>query len=108
MTARAGPQSVAVATAGVHVTVVENEKVLYVQEHQTLHHLDPVGALVWDCLEPAASLEEIATDLAAVTDSDAVSVLADIVPMIDQLVSAGALVLADEPRGDVKDLRSDT
>jgi hypothetical protein len=38
----------------VHVVTLDDEKVVFVPGPATLHHLDAIGALVWECLTPPA------------------------------------------------------
>jgi hypothetical protein len=75
-----------------HVTDLDGEKVLYVPARQTLHHLDQTASLVWDCLSPAATVDEVATDLALAFAMDKPTMLSDIIDAVTVLVDAGALL----------------
>lgn len=94
MTARLGPDAVVVPAEGVHVTVVEDEKVLYLPHDASLRHLDRAAALVWDCLAPPAPVSDIVADLAAVFEADQDVVAADVDALLGGLVDGGALVVA--------------
>jgi hypothetical protein len=75
----------------VHEVALGDEKVLYVPESESLQHLDPLATLVWDCLRPPAPVADIAADLAEAFGADPALVTADVVALLQGLVSAGAL-----------------
>jgi hypothetical protein len=87
----------------VHVVALDDEKILFVPGGDTLHRLDAVAALVWDCLLPPAPLAEIVADLAAAFGGESARIAADVLTLTDELRTAGALVEA----GDVEDVRLD-
>jgi hypothetical protein len=84
--------SVVVHAPDTHVTDLDGEKVLYVPARQTLHQLDQTASLVWDCLSAAATLDEVATDLAVAFAMDKPTMLSDIIVAMTVLVDAGALI----------------
>ena len=47
---------------------------------------------MWDCLSPASTLDEVATDLAEAFAVDQATVLRDILAAVTVLVDAGALI----------------
>jgi hypothetical protein len=79
----------------VYVKTLDQEKVLYVGDRDSLQHLDRTAALVWDCLDPPARLGDIIEDLAQVFQADAVTVRDDVVTLLTRLLDEGAVVLAD-------------
>jgi hypothetical protein len=83
--------SVLCCVPDVHVIALDDEKVLYVPDSETLQHLDPLATVVWDCLRPPAPVQDIAADLADVFGADPALVTADVVALLDRLVSSGAL-----------------
>lgn len=87
----------------VHVVRLDDEKILFVPGGDTLHRLDPVAALVWDCLLPPAPLGEIVADLADAFGGNADQIAGDVLALAEELHAAGALV----ETGDVEDVPRD-
>ncbi len=96
-------ESVLVPSPDVHVVSLDDEKILFVPGADTLHRLDPVAALVWDCLLPPAPLGEIIADLADAFGGDATQIKPDVLALAEELQAAGALVEA----ADVEDVLRD-
>ena len=95
--------SVLVPRPDVHVVLLDDEKILFLPEADTLHRLDPVAALVWDCLLPPAPLGEIVADLVDAFGGDAAQIEADVLALAVDLQAAGALLEAT----DVEDVLHD-
>jgi len=72
MTRREAIHGSAVVQPDPHVAWIEidGEGVLFDERSGALHVLNPMGMLLWQCLDGSATLSEIAADCAAVFDVD--------------------------------------
>lgn len=70
---------------------LDGEAVIYDDANRRLHRLNAPATILWNCLDGAASLRQIAGDIAETLGADATSVLSDIVTVAKQLVAEGLL-----------------
>jgi hypothetical protein len=93
--------STVIPTPGVYVTSIDGEKVLYVPEGGTLHHLNQPASLIWDCLLPAAPICEIVRDLSEILTVDQPVIEKDVLDVLGRLFADGALVVAPSDVGEL-------
>ncbi|MGH6998029.1 MAG: PqqD family protein [Phenylobacterium sp.] len=70
---------------------LEGEAVLYDEATETVHRLNPTAALAWACFDGSATIDELASDMAAVFGADEASVQADLVVLCRRLGGLGLL-----------------
>lgn len=70
---------------------LDGETILYDEDSGGLHVLNPTATLVWRCLDGAASLGELADDIAAALGADPVAVGRDMLALAQQLDDEGLL-----------------
>jgi PqqD family protein of HPr-rel-A system len=63
--------------------------VLYNDEASLVHHLNPQASLVWQICDGEASVQEIATDIAAEFETDESEVLGQVRTLIAELDALG-------------------
>ena len=78
---------------------VDGEVVLLDGSTGTLRNLDPVGGVVWSCLDAPGTIDEIVSDLCSEFGADRDTVRADVIELMRTLGREGLLrgVSADEP-----------
>ncbi|MHB1739506.1 MAG: PqqD family protein [Actinomycetes bacterium] len=76
---------------GVAWVEVEGEVVAYDPATSTTHILDPIGAIVWQCLDGESTLAEIVTDLAEAFAAPYDKVLGDVNELLVGLRAAGVV-----------------
>jgi len=81
---------------GVESVIVDGQAVLYDEAAKVLHVLDPIGTVVWQCLDGSGTLGEIEADLADVYQMPIKQVRTDVRRLIRQLEK---LELVDGARG---------
>jgi hypothetical protein len=72
-----------------------HEAVVFCFPTTTVHRLDPIGSLIWQCLDGATTVDELTLDLADAFATDRAAVAADVVGLLEKLIDAGAVVLSD-------------
>lgn len=70
---------------------IDGESVLFDGASGSLHLLDPVGAIVWSCLDGSATLDELTTDLSDAFGAEPAQVRADVVELARDLFGRGLL-----------------
>jgi hypothetical protein len=70
---------------GVASVIVDGQAVLYDEAAKVLHVLDPIGTVVWQCLDGSGTLGEIEADLADVYQMPIKQVRTDVRRLIRQL-----------------------
>ena len=70
---------------------VEGDVVLLDVGTGHVHHLDPVGGIVWECFDGSGTIAEIVTDLSAEFGADSATIADDVVDVARNLGSSGLL-----------------
>lgn len=70
---------------------LDDEAVVYHEEHATMHVLNPTATVVWDLLDGSATLGELIDALAEASDVDAGTVEADVLALARDLGRMGLL-----------------
>jgi hypothetical protein len=70
---------------------IEGETILYDEDSDALHVLDPVATVVWNLLDGQTSLRDACTDLADAFDTDRVRIEADVLILVSELAERGML-----------------
>ena len=70
---------------GVESVIVDGQAVLYDEAAKVLHVLDPIGTVVWQCLDGSGTLGEIEADLADVYQMPIKQVRTDVRRLIRHL-----------------------
>ena len=97
--------------------ILDGEAVLVHESTGTLHRLDPVATVVWECLDGEASIAVLAAELAEAFGADRVQVETDVLALCRRLAAGGvvdgeglpasATVATDAERADVATADSD-
>lgn len=81
-----------------HVTDVQidGRAVLYLADDGSMHELDELGTLLWNCFDGEVPIAELAEDLAAVyQDREAATIERDLRAFVRQLVDGGLVELTN-------------
>lgn len=91
------PRSVPRPRPGLAAVQLDGEAVLTDEQMGAVHHLDPVGSAVWELVDGARSVAQLAAELAAAYGADRARVQADVLAFTRRLGAQGLLagVLAD-------------
>ncbi len=84
-----GPTCVVAPRSAVHAVELDGEAVLLHPEDLTLHRLNASATLVWSRLDGRCSLQAVAAEIAAAAGLPVEAVLADVVPLVGQMVEVG-------------------
>jgi hypothetical protein len=84
-----GAEFVAAPDPAVETVEVESEALLYYPHRTTRVAVNPIGALIWSCLDGESTLGEIAADLAESFNAPFKTVLADVTAAVSDLVARG-------------------
>src|SRR5687768_13909563 len=84
--------SVLACKVGLASAEIEGETVLYDEDAQVLHLLDPIGTVVWTLLDGTVTLGELCVDLADVFAADLSQVQNDVLRLAGDLSEKGLLV----------------
>lgn len=76
---------------------IGNEVVLIDGNDQAIHALDPIGTLIWSCVDGTTRIGEICSDLADAVGAPLATVRADTYAIINRLVELGIVVDAGSP-----------
>ena len=68
---------------------LDGERVLYDTATGRLHQLDPVGSVVWSCLDGATDLDELSADLSEAFGAERSRVRSDVEALVRQLAAEG-------------------
>jgi hypothetical protein len=88
---------VATPWAWIASVVLDGEAVLYDETTGRVHLLNETGSIVWQLLDGASSVGDIATAIAEAAEADVDAVTFDVVSLVRMLADLGVLV-GFEPR----------
>jgi PqqD family protein of HPr-rel-A system len=73
------------------VVVLDGEAVIYDEESGDVHHLNPTATLVFQMLDGAVTVAELADDVAAVFELEPAEATAQVQALVDELADAGLI-----------------
>jgi hypothetical protein len=76
---------------------LHGEALVYQLRTGELHHLDQIGALVWQILDEHTTVDELTSDLAAAFDADESVIRRDVEGLLDRLSQAFLLASVPPP-----------
>ncbi|MGH9297048.1 MAG: PqqD family protein [Acidimicrobiales bacterium] len=96
-----GRDFVARRREGVVSVEIEGDVILYDEERELSHLLNPSGAIIWQLLDGEASLEELVVDLAEAFHVDTGTVESDVLTLVRELGRRGLIenVVGDPDAG---------
>jgi len=74
--------------------LIDDEAVLYDEAGENLHHLDRIATVVWQLIDGQATAGAITDDLAEAFNADHLTVQADVLNLLADLVEKGLVTVA--------------
>lgn len=81
--------------AGVDAADLDGEVIVFDTDSGELHRLDPIGSVVWRCIDGESTVDDLVADLAAAFSVDPVTVRVDVISLTESLLEAGLLSRAE-------------
>ncbi len=72
---------------------LDGERFLYDTESRRLHRLDRVGSIIWACLDGAATISDLSSDLAEAFGAEIAQVRIDVLALVRHLAAEDLLAV---------------
>ena len=70
---------------------IENEGIVFNEDRESWHHLNPMARVIWDCCDGTGTVEEIARDISEIFEEDLETVRETVLDMLRRFGQQGIL-----------------